>query len=334
MIKVFLRERASWIILILILHTLLILVSWLDNEIPLKPILYVIFLSLIIFTCFLAFRYGKESAFYRSLKEWENELDLTNLPKGHSPFEQIVSESIDQQTYYLVNTISKNKFALQQEKDDLLSWIHEIKTPLTAMRLMIDRLEDQELKSGLTYEWLRIHLLLDQQLHQKRIPFMENDLYIEKVNLKELLFKEIKTLQSWCMQKGIGFHIQLEAKQVVTDAKWLAFIVRQLMANAVKYSESDDILIESSVNDEAVILSITDFGRGIEGKDLSRIFDKGFTSTASRKDSAATGMGLYLAMQAAQPLLIRIRVASKVGEGSKFTLHFPRRNEFARITSM
>ena len=73
---------------------------------------------------------------------------------------------------------------LEQEKDELLSWIHEVKTPLTAMHLMIDRLDDETMKTHLTYEWLRIHLLLDQQLHQKRIPFIENDLYIENIDLE------------------------------------------------------------------------------------------------------------------------------------------------------
>ena len=83
---------------------------------------------------------------------------------------------------------------LEQEKDELLSWIHEVKTPLTAMHLMIDRMDDEKLKSHLTYEWLRIHLLLDQQLHQKRIPFIENDLYIENIRFENLIiFDEIKT---------------------------------------------------------------------------------------------------------------------------------------------
>ena len=90
---------------------------------------------------------------------------------------------------------------LEEEKDDLLSWIHEVKTPLTAMHLMIERLDDETMKAQLTYEWLRIHLLLDQQLHQKRIPFMENDLYIEQTDLKVLIFREIKALQSWCIAK-------------------------------------------------------------------------------------------------------------------------------------
>lgn len=75
---------------------------------------------------------------------------------------------------------SKNRLALEQEKDELLSWIHEVKTPMTTMHLMIERLDDEEAKARLAYEWLRIHLLLDQQLHQKRIRSLKTIFMLEK----------------------------------------------------------------------------------------------------------------------------------------------------------
>src|SRR5699024_1845774 len=109
------------------------------------------------------------------------------------------------------------------------------KTPLTAMQLMIERVEDKKVKEQLKYEWLRTHLLLDQQLHQKRILFIENDLYIEQTILEPLIFQEIKALQAWCMRKGIGFDVSLQEETVLTDTKWLAFIIRQLLTNAIKY---------------------------------------------------------------------------------------------------
>lgn len=176
-----------------------------------------------------------------------------------------------------------------------MAWIHEVKTPLTAMHLIIDRMEEKALKSQLSYEWLRIHLLLDQQLHQKRISFIENDLSVEFIQLQPLIFKEIKDLQSWCIQKGIGFDIKLEAKEVLSDAKWLAFIIRQLLTNAVKYSEASEIEIKSFQKGEQTQLQVKDCGRGIDPKDVPRIFDKGFTSTTDHHDQASTGMGLYLA---------------------------------------
>ncbi|WHY78303.1 sensor histidine kinase [Neobacillus sp. WH10] len=334
MINKYLVEKRSWIFLFIFIQGFILFIAYLDKALPLMPFFYIIFLSMLVFTIFLIFRYHKETKFYKSLVEWENNLDLTNIAKPESPFEKMIEKSIVKQTEWLKQEASQNFLILEQEKDDLLAWIHEVKTPLTAMHLMIDRVDDERMKAQLTHEWLRIHLLLDTQLHQRRIPFMENDLYIEKTDLKTLLFKEIKTLQSWCMQKGIGFDVDLEAPTVLTDAKWLAFIIRQLLTNAVKYSESSDIIIKSYQKDGQTILEVKDYGRGIDPKDLPRIFEKGFTSTTAHHDNAATGMGLYLTKRIAKPLLIHIDVHSDLGRGTNFTLTFPKRNEFNHIASM
>ncbi|MCM3569522.1 sensor histidine kinase [Neobacillus mesonae] len=334
MIKKFLMERRSWIILFLFLQLLTIFIGFLDAAIPFPPLLYIVFLSFVIFSGFLVIRYHKETKFYKSLEEWDNNLDLIEIADALSPFEKMIETSVIQQTERLQQEAAQNRTALEQEKDELLSWIHEVKTPLSAMKLIIHDLDDANIKTKLNYEWLRIHHLLDQQLHQKRIPFMENDLYIEETDLKALIFKEIKDLQSWCFQKGIGFEIDLAVPHVLTDGKWLSFIIRQLLTNAVKYSEESDIFINSFDCDGQTMLKIKDFGRGIDPKDMPRIFDKGFTSTIVHQDNAATGMGLYLAKKAAQPLLIKIEVQSKLGEGTTVSLTFPKQNDFVHITGM
>ncbi|MFI8493988.1 sensor histidine kinase [Peribacillus butanolivorans] len=334
MIRKYFVERFSWITFYILLHLFIIFVAYLDSAIPLKPIMYIVFLSLLMFSIFLIVRYKIETKFYKSLEDREDNLDLTNIADPDSPFERIIENSIMNQTEFLKQSASQGQMTLEQEKDELLSWIHEVKTPLTAMHLMIDRLDNESLKSHLTYEWLRIHLLLDQQLHQRRMPFIENDLYIENTDLETIIFDEIKTLQSWCIQKGIGFDIHLEVTEVLSDAKWVAFIVRQLLTNSIKYSQGSDIIIKSYPKDEHTILEVKDFGRGIDPKDISRIFDKGFTSTTAHHDNAATGMGLYLTKNAAQSLFILIDVKSVLGAGTTITLTFPKRNEFVDITSM
>lgn len=336
MIKKYVIERKSWILLFLFGQGLLLFIAYLDYEIPFSPILYIVFLFMTLFAIFLTIRYNRETKFFKQLEERENNLDLSSIADAESPFEQIVETSMTSLTERLSQIASRHQVALEQEKDELLSWIHEVKTPLTAMRLMIDRLDDETMKAALTYEWLRIHLLLDQQLHQKRLPFMENDLYIEHVDLEALIYMEIKTLKSWCIQKGIGFDVQFEVTKVLSDAKWLAFILRQLLTNAVKYSDSDslDIIVKSYQKHERTVLEVKDHGRGINPKDLPRIFEKGFTSTTWHQDNAATGMGLYLAQRAAQALLIHITVHSEEGTGTTFTLTFPQPNETVRITGM
>ncbi|WP_394219177.1 sensor histidine kinase [Halobacillus trueperi] len=334
MIRKFLAERISWILLIVILQLLALFVAFVDQTVPLSSIIYYIFLSGLLVVLFLFIRYRKETRFYTELEERDNDLDLTTFPEADSPFESVIETNVRDQMERLKQEASYNQSLLEQEKDELLSWIHEVKTPMTAMRLIIDRIDDYKLKSQLTFEWMRIHLLLDQQLHQKRIPFIENDLYIEEVELEPLLFNEIKSLQSWCMQKRIGFDIDLQAETVLTDAKWLAFICRQLMTNAIKYSEESEITITSTEEAGRVKLMIQDEGRGIDPRDLPRIFEKGFTSTTAHQDQAATGMGLYLTDRIREALKIDIEVQSELGKGTTFILLFPEPNEFTKLRSM
>ena len=106
------------------------------------------------------------------------------------------------------------------------------------------------------------------------------------------------------------------------------------MTNSIKYSENSDITIYSHEQAEQTILELKDSGRGIDPKDIPRIFDKGFTSTTNHRDHAATGMGLYLTKKAAESLFISIAVKSKLGTGTTITLTFPKRNDFVNITSM
>ncbi|RRJ65663.1 sensor histidine kinase [Paenibacillus oralis] len=334
MIWKFIRERLSWILLILGLQLLLVFIAMIDRAIPLMPILYIVFLSMLLFAVFLILRYSKETRFYQSLAAWDDTYDLSAVAPPGSPFEEITLDMISAQTDKHRKEASAHVARLEEEKDDLMSWIHEVKTPLTAMRLMIDRLEEGTLKSQLRYEWLRIHLLLDRQLHQMRIAFIENDRYIERTELEPVVHKEIKELQAWCLQKGIGFDLSLTVKEALTDAKWLGFILRQLLSNAVKYSQASDIVVDSGSQEGQTWLRIRDFGRGIDPKDMPRIFEKGFTSTAAHQDHAATGMGLYLAKKAADSLSIRIEAESRPGAGSVFTLYFPQSNDFVSTQGM
>lgn len=330
--KQFIIERRSWILLFIFLQLLLCFVAYLDSSIPLKPILYIVFLSFIIFTIFLFVRYTKEAKFYESIADLDYPYD--DVIDADHPFEKIVQASLARQMDGYKQELSEHLLQLEQEKDDLLAWIHEVKTPLTTAKLMIDRIDDESLKMQIMYEWLRIHLLLDQQLHRKRIPSIQNDLYIEKVALHRLINDEIKALQFWCLQKGIGFDIDLQVTHILTDAKWLGFIIRQFVTNAIKYSEASDIIIKSYIENDQVKLKIKDVGRGIDPKDLPRIFDKGFTSTTEHQNHAATGMGLYLTKNIAKELNILIEVESTIGQGTTIILTFSKKNQFVNLASM
>ncbi|MEH7600254.1 sensor histidine kinase, partial [Bacillus velezensis] len=133
MIKSFLLERKSWIAMFLLQQAVLLFAAYIDPSIPFFSVLYFVYLSLLVFLVFLLFRYRKETAYYKSLREWDANLDMSYLKAPDSPFESIVEESIEGQTEQLRKSSLHLQAASEHEKDDLMSWIHEVKTPLTAM---------------------------------------------------------------------------------------------------------------------------------------------------------------------------------------------------------
>ena len=301
-------------------------------------LLYINFINTTAFILFFLWRYFQETKYFKALiKSSDNEksLDflLESLPDGHSSFERTLSTTIDDLVLVAKEELNGLKIDHLEENDLKLAWIHEVKTPLTSMKLMIDSLDDRNAQKKLEIEWLRIHLLLDQQLHNTRLSTIEKDYMIEEVDIQKIIHMEIKEFQAWCIQKNIGFDLEHLKEKVISDQKWLAFIVRQIISNAIKYSHSDsEIHIKTNIDDTGhIILMIRDFGIGISQADLPRIFEKAFTGSIGRQTTASTGMGLYLAKNVAEHLGIHVFVYSTIGEGTTFSLQFPLKNEIMKI---
>lgn len=287
---------------------------------------------------FFVWRYWIETAYVKALEEnLDNEITLDRLratfPEGKSSFERKITTVIDELILVADEEMNQIKVEHLEENDHTLSWIHEVKTPLTSMQLMIGTLNDSKIRKKLEVEWLRIYLLLDQQLHHTRLPSIEKDYIIESISIQKILHSEIKELQAWCMQNGIGFEIELSEEEVLTDQKWLSFIIRQILSNAVKYSVEGSVIniCTRKDNTDHTLLDIQDNGNGITQADLPRIFEKSFTGKTGRATTASTGMGLYLAKNAAEKLGIEIAVESNINIGSIFSLKFPLKNEMTKI---
>lgn len=322
MIRLFLRERISWILFFIFCMIWMNLLLNLDVGFTSISTMYLNSTLLFFFMCFIIWRYIKEMKIVKTITDSPDEfhrledLILTNLHESELDLERFKNELMTQ---------------FSEDRDQHLAWIHEVKTPLTAMKLMIEDLP-LETRKPLELEWLRIHLLLDQTLHTLRLRSIEQDTVLDKVSLYPIVLKEIKELQSWCFAKNLAIDVEDTDIAILTDQKWLSFIIRQILSNAVKYSHKGDTITIYVTKDEKghQKLHIQDTGEGIDQSDLPRIFQKSFTGSTGRKQSASTGMGLYLAQNSAKKLGIVIDVHSVVNEGSTFTLTFPEANEFVK----
>lgn len=288
------------------------------------------------FSIFLLWRYivevGQLKNFLGNVDGQLDDVHSNNMDL--SPFQDVYFKKLEDVFYAKDMELNKTKVQLQEYSDELLAWVHEVKAPLTSINLMLSQIEDLVLRRKLEHEWLRLHLLVDQQLHQTRLASIEKDNYMTEIELRPVVYKEIRAMQPWCLEKGIGFDVSELSETVMTDGKWLAFIVRQILSNAIKYSPiNTEILIFTEVDaNGAILLHIKDEGIGIRKEDLPRIFQKSYTGTAGRESAQSTGMGLYLAHNVAMKIGVRIRVQSKIDEGSIFTLRFPLQNEYVKLT--
>ncbi|MER1988012.1 MAG: sensor histidine kinase [Solibacillus sp.] len=319
MIRLFLREHIAWLLFIFGMQLFVNVLFYVDSGVETVSIRYFNIVWLTFVILFLVVRYFVEA---KRMKRYEQlQRDYIETVKYDAEL-QIKSLQMQQQ---------EGNLTMLEQQDELLAWVHEMKAPLTAMRLLIDHVECAERKERLENEWLRLYLLLDQQLHASRLMTIEQDNRLEKVLLKEVVITEVKALRSWCFERELEVELENLTKEVVTDAKWLGFIVRQVLSNAVKYSKAGgQITIYTADN----VLCIQDDGIGIAAEDLPRIFRKSYTGTVGRETSTATGMGLYLAKQAADSLNITLGIQSEKNKGTTVKLQFPQQNDYMKTLGM
>ncbi|GAA0382234.1 sensor histidine kinase [Bacillus horti] len=336
----YLIYKKSWIGLMGLLLLLTNALIQFDAGIGVEPhsLIYLNVLFLTICVVFFVWRYKKETAYYRSLFTLSNDLEddwFENIPEPHSRFPERMMYTLLQNIHqHDQNKHREHQSTQLMEHDDLSSWVHEVKTPLTAMKIIIDAHRSNELAQRLNAPWLRMHLLIDRQLYISRFANLDSDLLPEKQELHDLIREEVRELSSWCMEKNISIDLTGNtASTVYTDKKWCGFVMRQLLTNAIKYSPTGgNVSIHMGLHEnESVIVTIKDEGPGIQAHDLPRIFDKGFTGENGRVQHSATGMGLYLAKQISKKLHIRLEVDSAVGEGTSMLMIFSNDNPFERV---
>jgi signal transduction histidine kinase len=196
-------------------------------------------------------------------------------------------------------------------------WVHQIKTPISAMRLALQS-SGQVSLSLLEQELFKIEQYVELALSYTRMKDLSNDLVIREYDLEDIVNQSIKKYAPLFIYKKLSVYVEEFHETVATDSKWLAFILEQLLSNAVKYTYQGGVTI--TYRDKT--LRIIDTGIGIRSEDIDRIFEKGYTGYNGRIDKKASGIGLYLTKKTADALSVKITVTSKVGEGTAVSVTF------------
>ncbi|ATH60890.1 MAG: sensor histidine kinase [Staphylococcus sp.] len=324
----FIRSRKHWILWLLFLQFIFLGIAYLDYDLSVDSILYIIILNIGLSFIFLLYTYIKEVKFLKHLDENIEPEALKHKSLADTPFQQQMVEYLYNQITTQKMLVTKQKKQIKSTEASLTDFVHDIKTPVTALKLLIEKENDGTRKRALLFEWTCINDMLDRHLFLTRLESQNKDMYYEHVDLKRLVIDEIQISRYISQAKGIDFELNFETSyKVYTDTKWCRMMIRQIISNAVKYSEHSTIHINGTLIKNHVALNIKDEGRGISQKDLPRIFDKGFTSTSNRNETTSSGIGLYLVQNVKEKLGITVHINSEMQKGTSVQFIFPNQNE-------
>ena len=206
---------------------------------------------------------------------------------------------------------------IQDMTDYYTLWAHQIKTPIAAMRLLLQ----EEPRPELEGELLKIEQYVEMVLGYLRLGSDTTDYVLRSCGLDGLLRQSVRKFARLFILKKISLDLQETGKTVLTDEKWLAFVIEQLLSNAVKYTPQGGRV---RIYGDGETLVIADSGIGIRPEDLPRVFGKGFTGYNGREDKKSTGIGLYLCRQVLDRLNHGISIASRPGQGTLVRLDLSR----------
>lgn len=219
----------------------------------------------------------------------------------------------------------------KQELSDYYSmWVHQIKTPIAALGVLIqsgEELEEvqespkaQKLTRSMKMEVFRIEQYVDMVLTYLRMGSATSDYAFRICSLEEIVRQAVRKYSQMFIMTRTRLHLEIQDQKILTDEKWLTFVIEQILSNAVKYARGGEI----SIYTEDKTLVIADDGIGIAEEDLPRIFEKGFTGYNGRANKKSTGIGLYLCKTIMDRLQHGIWIESKPEKGTKVYLNFDR----------
>lgn len=263
--------------------------------------------------------YFRKKNFYTSLIQKLEELDkkylILEMMSRPSFYEgKILYDTIYETDKSMIENVNEYLSNIEDFKDYIEMWIHEVKIPISSLVLMSHN--HKELNNTYINEVKKLNDYVDQVLYYVRSNYAENDYIIKENNLDKIIKDVILKNKDELLLNDINIETNIKENKVLTDSKWLEFILNQIINNSIKYKKDNDsiIKIESLKENDKTILSIYDNGIGINKKDIKNVFKKSFTGENGRNLSKSTGMGLYIAKRLCYKLGHKILIESEKNE--------------------
>lgn len=257
-----------------------------------------------------------------------------SLPPSSSPSEQQEQQLIAE----LLKELSERETKTKNRQENMLNyytmWVHQIKTPIAALDLLIQG-SDSAARADMDLELRRIRQYVEMVLSYQRLRSEQTDFLFQKTDLDSVIRSCVKQQSVFFIRNHLSLDFQPTGRTISTDRKWLSFALEQILSNAIKYTKEGgririaeerpagaDLTAEGA-SEHGFSLVIEDNGIGIRKEDLPRIFDRGFTGSNGREHQKATGIGLYLTAETLRRIGCEVAAESEPGKGTRIFIHFP-----------
>lgn len=292
-------------------------------------IILILFLQVLFIGTTLLVEYLRRRSFYQNLQRMLHDLNQKYLLAEILEEPDFLDGQILYETLHDVNKNMLEHVNIYRQREEeyrnyIEMWVHEIKTPLAAGKLIISNNENDVTKS-IEEELDKVESFVEQALFYARSTTLEKDYIIKELVLSSVINKVLKKHSKSFIYRKIQLETSGLEEVVYSDSKWLEFIVDQIISNALKYTaeKTGKIRIYTKKQEQHVSLYIEDNGIGIALEDLNRVFEKGFTGKNGRKNEKATGMGLYLCKLLCDKLYLDLHISSNEGMGTTLWINFP-----------
>ena len=330
--------------------TILTGIIFLLYQLPLEPVLYIAVLWLL--TGLGAYAVG----FHNYRKKIHNlqmitaapDISLSRLEAPSDEADTLQQEIMHSLNHMRMDAETAKQKTLEEMTDYYTMWAHQIKTPIFALRLLLQ--ENPSANKEALAALFKIEQYVEMVLGYLRTEDMSSDLTLSCCSLDSVIRDQIHKYAGIFVSRKLSLTYDGISESVLTDEKWLGFVIGQILSNALKYTRADGIHIYlKDVNDShqnsdnlsdtvisststatdtatSITLIIEDTGIGIREEDLPRIFEKGYTGVNGRENNRATGIGLYLSQKIMNRLGHHIYITSEEGTGTKVFLEFSRKD--------
>lgn len=298
----------------------------LANGNAIQTVLFIFIVWLIILIVYLSITYYMRKRYLNKLLDMTEQLEERYL----IPEIMTIPDKADEQVFYQIMKMAEKSMLekigeIQSErkeyKEYIEQWIHEVKTPITAMKLLCENNRFPFTRDILA-ELENINQYTEQALYYARSEHTEKDYSVRETNLSNVVHRVIADNKYLLRQSNMAITIDDIESCVYTDDKWVRFILNQIISNAIKYRSKEPALhFSKTTTNDRILLSVHDNGIGIPQSDLPRIFVKGFTGQNGRSGKNSTGIGLYLCKRLCDKLGIGLAAYSE-NEGTTITLSF------------